>query len=100
MKQSFSIPEEVLLVTKGLQKAGFEAYIVGGCVRDLLTGRTPKDWDVTTNATPEEIQNIFPDTFYENKFGTVGVENKETVDETLKVIEVTPYRLESEYSDG
>ncbi len=100
MKQSFNIPEEVLLVTQGLQKAGFEAYIVGGCVRDLLTGRTPKDWDVTTNATPEEIQNIFPDTFYENKFGTVGVENKDTVEETLKVIEVTPYRLESEYSDG
>ena len=100
MKQSFDIPKEVLLVTDGLTKAGFEAYIVGGCVRDLLTGKTPKDWDVTTNATPEEIQGLFPDTFYENKFGTVGVENKETENESLKVIEVTPYRLESEYSDN
>lgn len=100
MKQSFDIPSEVKIVTEGLEAAGFEAYIVGGCVRDLLTGKTPKDWDVTTNATPEEIQKIFPDTFYENKFGTVGVENKETENESLMVIEVTPYRLESTYSDG
>lgn len=104
MKEDFNIPAEVRLVTDGLQKAGFEAYIVGGCVRDLISGNPPaggpKDWDVTTNATPEEIQAIFPDTFYENKFGTVGVENKETLDESLKVIEVTPYRLESTYSDN
>jgi poly(A) polymerase/tRNA nucleotidyltransferase (CCA-adding enzyme) len=100
MKQSFDIPSEVKIVTEGLEAAGFEAYIVGGCVRDLLTGKTPKDWDVTTNATPEEIQKIFPDTFYENKFGTVGVENKETENESLMVIEVTPYRLESTYSDN
>lgn len=100
MKQNFDIPSEVKLVTEGLERAGFEAYIVGGCVRDLLTGRAPKDWDVTTNATPEQIQEIFPDTFYENKFGTVGVENKTTENENLKVIEVTPYRLESAYSDN
>lgn len=100
MKQSFDIPSEVKIVTEGLEAAGFEAYIVGGCVRDLLTGKTPKDWDVTTNATPEKIQEIFPETFYENKFGTVGVENKETENESLMVIEVTPYRLESTYSDG
>ena len=100
MKENFQIPDEVRLVTDGLAKAGFEAYVVGGCVRDLLTGKLPKDWDVTTNATPEEIQSLFPDTFYENKFGTVGVENKETENESLKVIEVTPYRLESEYSDN
>jgi poly(A) polymerase/tRNA nucleotidyltransferase (CCA-adding enzyme) len=65
-----------------------------------LTGKTPKDWDVTTNATPEQIQEIFPDTFYENKFGTVGVENKLTENENLKVVEVTPYRVESSYSDN
>lgn len=100
MKQNFDIPKEVLLVTESLEKAGFEAYIVGGCVRDLLLSKTPKDWDVTTNARPEEIQKIFPDTFYENKFGTVGVENKETENEKLKVIEVTPYRVESAYSDN
>lgn len=100
MKQDFDIPSEVKIVTDGLESAGFEAYIVGGCVRDLLTGKTPKDWDVTTNATPEQIQEIFPDTFYENKFGTVGVENKVTENDSLKVVEVTPYRLESEYSDN
>ena len=63
------IPPEVVRVTEGLQKAGFEAWIVGGCVRDLLLGRTPKDWDVTTDAEPEAIQKIFgeDDSFYENE---------------------------------
>lgn len=87
-------------MTAGLEKAGFEAWIVGGCVRDLFLGRTPKDWDVTTNATPEEIQAVFPHTFYTNEFGTVGVVNDDTEDERLKVIEVTPYRLEGKYSDA
>lgn len=87
-------------VTAGLENAGFEAWIVGGCVRDLFLGRTPKDWDVTTNATPEEIQGVFPHTFYTNEFGTVGVVNDETQDERLKVVEVTPYRLEGKYSDA
>ena len=100
MKQSFDIPKEVLRVTEGLEKAGFESYIVGGCVRDLLIGKNPKDWDITTNANPEQIQAVFKDTFYENKFGTVGVENKETEEESLKVIEVTPYRIEGTYSNN
>jgi putative nucleotidyltransferase with HDIG domain len=95
-----SIPKEVSYVTKTLEKAGFEAYLIGGCVRDLLLHKKPKDWDVTTNATPEEIQGLFPETFYENKFGTVGVVNKEYSDPTLEVIEVTPYREETGYSDN
>lgn len=94
----FPTPKEASSVAEDLRKAGFEAYLVGGCVRDLVLGRTPKDWDIATNATPEEIQGVFPDSFYENDFGTVGVK-RETEDETLKVIEVTPYRTESEYSD-
>jgi len=94
------IPPEVVRVTEGLEKAGFEAWIVGGCVRDLLLGRTPKDWDVTTNATPEEVQAVFPHTYYTNEFGTVGVVNDDTTDESLKVVEVTPYRLEGKYSDA
>ena len=93
------IPPEVVRVTEGLEKAGFEAWIVGGCVRDLLLGRTPKDWDVTTNASPEQIQATFEHTFYTNEFGTVGVVNDEAADERLKVVEVTPYRLEGKYSD-
>ena len=96
----FYVPETVKQAVTTLKNAGFEAYIVGGCVRDVLLGRKPKDWDLTTNATPEEIQSAFPETFYENKYGTVGVVNETEEDETLKVIEITPYRLESEYSDN
>ena len=96
----FNIPPEVSRVTSELKKAGYEAYIVGGCVRDLLLGKKPKDWDVTTNATPEQIIGLFKDTFYENDYGTVGVVNEDVSHETLKVIEVTPYRIESGYSDN
>ncbi len=94
----FPVPLEVSGVTKALQDAGYEAYLVGGCVRDLLLNRTPKDWDVTTNAKPEQIQAVFPDSFYENDFGTVGVKTG-SEDSTLAIIEVTPYRTETGYSD-
>lgn len=71
------IPQEVKNILEKLQEAGYKGYIVGGCVRDLLMKNPPaggpKDWDVTTNAKPEEIQKIFPDNVYENTFGTVGV---------------------------
>ncbi len=92
------IPVEVSRITKTLREAGFEAYLVGGCVRDMISGIRPKDWDATTNAKPEEIQKLFPDSFYENEYGTVGVKT-ESEDETLKVIEVTPYRTEGAYTD-
>ncbi len=94
------IPKEVQLVADTLEARGFEAHLVGGCVRDLLIGKTPKDWDITTNAHPTEIESLFPETYINNDFGTVGVVNKETEDERLKVVEVTPYRTESEYSDA
>jgi poly(A) polymerase/tRNA nucleotidyltransferase (CCA-adding enzyme) len=103
---SFSIPKEVRGVVLMLQNAGFEAYLVGGCVRDMLLGIPPKDYDVTTNATPEQIIPLFPKTFYENSYGTVGVVTCgdelgiPCVDETVKIVEVTPYRLESTYSDN
>lgn len=93
------VPPEVLDVCKTLKDAGFEAYLVGGCVRDLLVSREPKDWDVTTNATPEQIQGLFTETFYENDYGTVGVVTA-SEDPKLKVIEVTPYRVESGYSNA
>ena len=92
------IPPVVKNIADTLIKAGFEAYFVGGCVRSLALHMKPKDWDITTNAEPEEIQNLFPHSVYENKYGTVGVIN-DTDDETLRVVEVTPYRLESSYSD-
>jgi len=94
-----SVPAEAMDLCKTLRGAGFESYLVGGCVRDLLLGRTPKDWDITTNATPEQIQALFPETFYENTYGTVGVVT-ESADPSLKVIEVTPYRIEGEYSNA
>lgn len=96
------IPKEVSHVTSILEKEGFQAYLVGGCVRDLLMGKEPKDWDLTTNAKPEEIIPLFEKTVYENKFGTVGVVvSRETPGEDVirETIEVTPYRLEAKYSD-
>ncbi|OGG92993.1 hypothetical protein A2609_02040 [Candidatus Kaiserbacteria bacterium RIFOXYD1_FULL_47_14] len=95
---TYRIPEEVEKVSQGLREAGYEAYLVGGCVRDLIVGREPKDWDITTNATPEQIQAVFPDSFYENDYGTVGVKTG-SEDVRLAIIEVTPYRVESGYSD-
>lgn len=92
------IPQEIINCLSELEKRGFEAFLVGGCVRDLILGREPKDWDLTTNAKPEEIMNIFPNHVYENNFGTVGVKT-ENDDLKLKIIEITPYRLESKYSD-
>jgi len=99
-----SLPEEVSSVLGALKNAGFEAHAVGGCVRDLLLGRVPKDWDVTTNAEPERILGIFPDSFYENDFGTVGVKVSPFLPggkpgRGHDIVEVTTYRTESGYSD-
>jgi poly(A) polymerase/tRNA nucleotidyltransferase (CCA-adding enzyme) len=104
-KLSEFIPKEVKMVVAVLQNAGYEAFLVGGCVRDLLMGNAPKDYDVTTNANPEQIIALFPKTFYENDYGTVGVVTcgeelgVPCIDESVKIVEVTPYRLESGYSD-
>jgi tRNA nucleotidyltransferase (CCA-adding enzyme) len=100
MPISLFIPGYVYETYKKLISSGYEAYIVGGSVRDALMGREAKDWDITTNATPEQTQSVFENSFYENLFGTVGVphmlngENSKNV-----VVEVTTYRSESEYSD-
>jgi tRNA nucleotidyltransferase (CCA-adding enzyme) len=93
------IPREVLDIIAKLEEGGFEAWVVGGCIRDLLINKTPKDWDITTNATPEQIQTSFENTYYTNEFGTVGVVTG-SMEETLKVVEITPYRLEGKYSDA
>lgn len=81
-----------------LEKAGFEAYAVGGCVRDSLMGRQATDWDVTTNALPEQIQALFPDNFYDNVFGTVTIKTRDE-DPVVWTVQVTPYRTERGYSD-
>ena len=119
------ISKKVSYVTDTLEKGGFEAYLVGGCVRDLLMDMEPKDWDITTNAKPEEIMKLFKKTVYKNTFGTVGVcvldetvnvnvshetfknnvsqetLSNDVIRETLKysIIEVTPYRIEVKYQD-
>ena len=98
------IPEEVQNIIRELEKSGHKAYAVGGCVRDLLLGAAhgesvePKDWDVATSATPEEVQKIFPDSFYENAFGTVGVKIQGG-NEALALVEVTTFRVEEAYTD-
>jgi len=94
------IPVYVQNIIIKLERAGFESYAVGGCVRDLLMGKEPKDWDITTNARPDQILKVFPEGKYENDFGTVLVPLKksaEVKDDT--VIEITTYRSEQGYSD-
>ncbi len=98
------LPKEVKEIIKALEGAGFEAYAVGGCIRDFVLSNVeglsiePSDWDITTNAKPEEIQKIFKKSVYENDFGTVAV-NTESKNESLKIIEITTYRVEEKYTD-
>lgn len=89
------IPENVDKIIKTIEEEGFEAYAVGGCVRDSLLGIEPKDWDITTSAKPEEIKHIFPRTV------DTGIEHG-TVSVLMGKIpyEVTTYRLDGTYTDG
>jgi tRNA nucleotidyltransferase (CCA-adding enzyme) len=89
------VPDEVLAICRRLKERKHEAYIVGGCVRDLLSGKTPADWDVTTDAKPEEVQKIFPRVVPTGiQHGTV------TVLMNGKAFEVTTFRGEGAYTDG
>ena len=90
-----SIPDNVLEIYKKFQNENFEIYFVGGCVRNIILKKAIKDWDLTTNATPEDILKIFPNGFYDNKFGTVGIPLEKN-----GVVEVTTYRTEAEYKDS
>lgn len=106
MVRHFVIPKEIAHVAETIESAGYEAYLIGGCVRDLIRDIQPKDWDITTSAKPEEIIALFPKTFYENDYGTVGVVNEEIsedetdpIKKTLRVVEVTPYRKETTYTN-
>ena len=103
-------------VVRQLNAAGHQAYLVGGCVRDLLLGREPEDFDVATDATPDEVMHLFPETYAVGaKFGVVLVpvsEKRETRNEepeppttndqrpTTAVIEVATFRSDGLYSDG
>lgn len=98
MIENMRIPKEIQSIIIKLQENGFEAYAVGGCVRDLLLDKEPDDWDITTNAEPENIQEIFPDSFYANDFGTVTVKT-DSANQKLTEVEITPFRGESKYTD-
>lgn len=93
----FNIPEYVENIINKLEEEKYEAYIVGGSVRDLLIGRDPSDYDVTTNALPEEIEEVFKE--YQileigKQFGTIIVIQEEGI------VEVTTFRLDGEYING
>lgn len=96
-KTKIDLPDEVQKIIASLEKNGHAAYVVGGCVRDKIMGKTPHDWDITTSASPEETEKIF----FKNKLvlngmkhGTVGVV------EDGEVYEVTTFRTEGAYSDN
>lgn len=89
------LPDKVHKIIDTLESAGFEAYAVGGCVRDSVLGREPDDWDITTSARPEEIQRLFPRTIDTGiRHGTV------TVMLDREGFEVTTYRIDGEYEDS
>lgn len=89
------VPQEVEWIIGKIREHGFEAFAVGGCVRDTLLSRTPGDWDITTSAEPEEIKRIFPRTVDTGlQHGTV------TIIKNRKGYEVTTYRIDGEYHDG
>ena len=91
----FNIPSHVEQVIKTLSKSGYRAYIVGGAVRDLLLGKEPHDWDVTTNALPDQVQKAFKKTYPTGrKHGTISVQ----VDGNI--VEVTTFRKDGIYHDG
>jgi putative nucleotidyltransferase with HDIG domain len=93
------LPQQAQHIIKTLAGAGYEAYAVGGSVRDLLLGKSTNGWDFTTNATPAHILNLFTDSFYDNNFGTVGIPQKDEHGKTTDLYEVTTYRTEKGYTD-
>lgn len=94
------LPLEITTIGLQLHQAGFPTYLVGGCVRDLLLESEPKDWDLATAATPEEILKTFTHAHYDNDFGTVRIVNDDTDDERFKVVEITTFRQDIGYSDN
>ena len=96
-RSMFSIPEHARIVVDRLEYCGYEAYVVGGCVRDSLLGRTPKDWDVCTNALPDEVLRVF------RRFHVIKTGLKHgtvTVICDGESVEVTTFRSDGEYKDS
>ena len=101
------LPKLVIKTLETIEKAGFEVYIVGGAIRDILTGKTVTDWDFTTKAQPDQILKLFPEAFYDNVYGTVGIAEKDLReqfhlkkdDQSKGIHEITTFRREQDYSD-
>lgn len=94
MSMIITLPDKVKHIIDILTQAGYEAYAVGGCVRDSVLGRTPEDWDITTSASPHQVKEIFPRTVDTGILhGTV------TVMDGTEGFEVTTYRIDGEYED-
>jgi len=97
----FPLPEAIKNIFSIFKKNGFEIYLVGGAVRDFLLGKNPKNFDFTTNATPKQIQSLFPNSFYNNTYGTVSIpleiDNLSSLQKTI--VEITPFRKEEDYTD-
>ena len=95
------MPRGAEFIIRSLENAGYEAYIVGGCVRDALLGRVPEDWDITTNALPEQMKAIFPvtvDTGIQHGTLTILVPPDE-IENGIRSFEVTTFRIDGEYTD-
>jgi tRNA nucleotidyltransferase/poly(A) polymerase len=90
-----AIPADVAELLRSLRAAGFAAYVVGGAVRDVIAGRSPVDWDLATDATPDALRAHFPNARYENRFGTVGIPTSDGA-----VREVTTFRVDGPSSDA
>src|SRR3989339_1664413 len=104
----FKLDSGVEKIVQELEKKSYEAWIVGGAVRDLILGISSSDWDITTSATPEQILPLFSESFYDNEYGTVKVAGKhireqfgmkrDLIDDSI-LYDITTYRSESEYRD-
>jgi tRNA nucleotidyltransferase (CCA-adding enzyme) len=98
-----SLPTTVKKIIDTFSSHGFELYAVGGSVRDSIMDRPTHGWDFTTNAKPEEILSLFPDSYYDNQFGTVGIkiynEPHTDSDDPIDIFEITTFRNEKGYGD-
>jgi len=94
------IPQTIIDIGAELQQHGYESYLVGGCVRDLVLGLEPKDWDLTSSCLPEVVTEIFSHSHYDNTYGTVRIVNDDDVSKELRVVELTTFRKDLGYSDG
>jgi tRNA nucleotidyltransferase (CCA-adding enzyme) len=96
MNLKINVPRQLIEIIDKFEQSGFEIYLVGGAIRDILMGKAVYDWDLTTNATPDEMLKLFSDAYYTNDYGMVGIPS---IIESERSFEITTYRTEHGYSD-